>query len=353
MKHLGLLGLSLVIFCSLARAETTRLRPLNFADASMVAALLGGVASGGNYSPDNMEHFARDTVAMGLRRLPSGEGQWAQNAEARSYPGDTGALLPLPEGISQRPVAIMQQNALLLRGTSEALDQLEELVRLLDRPVPMINVELKLLDQPEQTVDQWGIDFQSFNGAAAAGSAGNAPPTGLMLRYGVANLAGLLGLDRSRNRGNNVTAVNVTTLNDTDAACSFGETLPFFVSHVSYDALGNRHVDSEVYAVFTGVELFVHPRITGNDTVTMRLRPTLTEAAGQVTAPDGGNLPITRSVLTDTVVRIPDGESLVIGGFSRLNDSQMASFRTLLGERRTTSSSHPVLIVTPHIIRPQ
>ncbi|MEI6503342.1 MAG: hypothetical protein WCP21_20205, partial [Armatimonadota bacterium] len=187
----------------------------------------------------------------------------------------------------------------------------------------------------------------------AVGSNANAPAAGPQLRYGVGDLSALLGVDRRRSRGKNVTGANVTTFDNTPATVSFGETLPFFVSHVSYDAFGNRNVGTETYSVFNGIELFVQPRLTANDTVTMRLRPTITEGAGVVTAPDGSNIPITRSVLTDTTVRVGDGQSLVIGGLNRLNDSQLSSFQSLLGEKRVNRSSNPMLIVTPHIIREQ
>lgn len=337
-----------------SHAESTRVLQLNYADASAMASWLGGVAAGGRYSPAAAENFAHRTIATGLKRMPAGEGQWAWNAEGRSYPNEAGgAILPVPEGLTLRPVALMDQNALLVRGTGDALDQVEELVRLLDKPMKMISIELKLVDQPEEQVAEWGIDFQALGGNAAVGSNGNAPAAGIQLRYGVGDLSALLGLDRRGSRGKNVTGANVTTFDNTPATVSFGETMPFFVSHVSYDGFGNRHVDTEPYSVFHGIELFVHPRLTANDTVTMRLRPTLTEGAGVATAPDGSSIPITRSVLTDTTVRVKDGQSLVIGGMNRLSDSQLDRFQSLLGEKRVNRSSNPMLIVTPHIIREQ
>ena len=347
--------LSLALLSGVAvHAESTRMIRLNFADASAMASWLGGIAAGGKYSPAVAEDFAHRTIATGLRRMPAGEGQWAWNAEGRSYPNEAGgAILPVPEGITQRPVALMDQNALLVSGSSDALDQVEELVRLLDKPMKMVNIELKLVDQPEEQVDEWGIDFQALNGNATAASNGNASAAGPQLRYGVGDLSALLGVDRRSSRGKNVTGANVTTFDNTPATVSFGETMPFFVSHISYDAFGNRHVDTETDSVFNGIELFVHPRITGNDTVTMRLVPTITEGAGVVTAPDGSNIPIPRSVMTDTTVRVQDGQSLVIGGLSRLSDSQLDSFQSLLGEKRINRTSNPMLIVTPHIIREQ
>jgi len=325
---------------------------LNFADAAYVVSLLGGVAP--ERAEPNLDAFVYETIAGAVRQLPQAEGQWLSNFLARSFPVSSTSSGPirLPEGLSQPPVAILEQNAILLRGTPEALDRTEEIIALLDKPQAMINIELKLLDDPQEKVREWGLDFQALGGPVAVGSAGNAPATGLQLRYSVANLHALFGWDVRQIQGRNVTGANVTTFNNTPASIAFGQALPFFVSHVTYDFWGNRYVDVEPYVIFTGIELWVHPRLTGGDTVTMRLVPTIVEAMGAVTAPDGSSVPITKHIVTDTQVRVRDGESMIIGGLQRLADETTQRFRSLLGEKRISRSSHPVLIVTPHIIRP-
>lgn len=348
--RLALLILLLLSLPALSLAQGgMRLVRLSFADATQLAASFGGGGASG-YSPAVSEDFARATIAMGLQRLPGAAGQWQSNTAARSYPGGSGAIAP-PAGLSQPPVAIPAQNALMLRGTPEALDRTEEIITMLDKPARMVNIELAMLDTPEERVEQWGLDFRTFNGSAAAGSVGNVPPAGAMLRWGIGNLDLLFGLDQRRARGREATGANVTTFNNTPATVSFGQTLPFFVSRVSYDVFGNRHVDIEPNSIFTGIELYVLPRINRDDSVTLRLVPTIVEAAGAVTAPDGSSLPITRNVMLDTQVRVQDGEAFVVGGLRRVTDSQTERFRTALGETKITRSSHPVLVVTANIIR--
>lgn len=356
MRRYGLLaGLWLLLLSvTFAHAEQVRLIRLNYADATVVAASFGGASTDAVSRRPDPDAFVRESIANALRRLPAADGQWLPAMMARSAPEQGGGpALQVPVGLSQPPVAIPAQNALLVRGSGEAIDQLQEILSLLDRPVPMVSIDCRMVDQPREQVDEWGIDFQAFNGDVAVGTTGNAPVRGLLLHYGVGNLQALIGRDLRNTRGNETTGASVTTFDNTDAFVAFGEDLPFFVSHVTYDWWGTRQVYTEPYSIFTGIEMFVHPRITGDDTVTMHLRPNIVEAAGQVTAPDGSNIPITRRTLTDTTVRVADGQSLVISGFNRLSDSQMDNFRGLLGGRRITRSSNPVLIVTPHIIRPQ
>jgi type II secretory pathway component GspD/PulD (secretin) len=344
--------LALGVSCAWAQEGQTRLVRLQFADATCLAAMLGG--TGLEFTEPNPDRFVLDSIVMAASRLPGAAGRWQRNAAGQSYPGTSGAApLRLPAGITQPPLAVPQQNALLLRGSADALDRLEEIIALLDKPQAMVNIELTMLDTPEERVEQWGVDFQAMNGNVAVGTVGNAPATGLQLRWALGNLRTLAGWDVRSGRGRNDIGANVTTFDNTPATVSFGETLPFFVSHVTYDLFGNRHVDTEAFAIFAGIELWVHPRITGGDTVTMRIVPTITEATGAVTAPDGSSIPITKTIMTDTQVRVRDGDSLMIGGFQRYADETTQRFRSLLGETRVTRSSHPVLLVTPHIIRPQ
>ena len=347
----GFLIVCLVAGITVATAQDGQLRVvrLNFGDAEAIAGLLGGAAPGRN--APNPDVFVQETVVDAVRRLPNDEGRWFQNTAARSYPAG-GAALRTPDGLTQAPVALLPQNAILLRGSADALDQTEELIRLLDKPQAMINIDLRMVDDPTEDVQQWGVDFQAFSPDLQVGTVGNAPASGLQVRWGIGDVQALTGMDLRRGRGRNVVGANVTTFNNTPSTVSFGQVLPFFVSHVTYDVWGNRHVDTEPNAIFTGIEFWVCPRITGDDTVTMRLIPTLTDAVGAVTAPDGSSIPITKTVMTDVQVRVRDGESLVIGGMQRSADEATQRFRSLLGETRLTRTSHPVLLVTPHIIRP-
>jgi len=346
----ALLVMLLVTAMTAAAAQDGQLRVvrLNFGDPEAIVGLLGGIVPG--RAQPAPEVFVHETVVEAVRRLPGGAGRWFQNAAGRSYPAGAAALIP-PDGLTQPPVALLRQNAILLRGSADALDRTEEIIRLLDKPQPMINIDLRMLDDPTEEVQEWGLDFQALTPNLEAGTVGNAPPSGLQVGLGVGDLLAVAGMDLRRSRGRDTVGANITTFNNTPATVSFGQVLPFFISRASYDAWGNRHVNVEPHAIFTGIEFWVLPRITGNDTVTMRLAPTLTDAVGAVTAPDGSSIPITKTVMTEVQVRVPDGQSLVIGGMQRAAEAATRRFRGLLGETQVTSSSHPVLLVTPHIIR--
>ncbi|MFQ6098030.1 MAG: hypothetical protein ACE5O2_09925, partial [Armatimonadota bacterium] len=94
----------------------------------------------------------------------------------------------------------------------------------------------------------------------------------------------------------------------------------------------------------------VLPRVNGDDTVTMRLRPTLVDETGIVGGPMGTSAPVTRRTLAETIVRVPDGQSVCIAGLPRAQDSVNRTFG-LAGTSRTLARSSLAVFVTPKIVR--
>lgn len=345
-------------------AESVRVFELRHADAAYVAVVLGGGRP--SVDPEAVtRQWAADVVDRSLRTLPPpnrADGyrpRWLAYADA--LPADppdqpTAALarvFDIPE-LSQPPVALPGRNALLARGTPDALDRLAEIIAFLDKPVPMVNVEVAVKDTPVQVVQGWGIDFRVWNGDAEAASVGNVPgDAATLLRWGRGRADLLLGFEDRRSRGRTETGINVTTTSGIPAEVGFGQVLPFFTAHVWYDLFGRRHVDYEPDAVFIGLQLWVLPIVLGNDVVRMVLRPTFSYGAGFVASPRGDVIPIVRYESVATTVDVPDGESLLIGGLRNLRDEAHRRFAGLLHDVRVYDSSNPMMFVTPRIVRPQ
>ena len=159
------------------------------------------------------------------------------------------------------------------------------------------------------------------------------------------------GWNQGQTRSETLTAANITTTDNVPAVLTTGRLLPYVTSRTYYGPWRNRVTETVVDAVFIGSELFVQPRINGDDTVTMTLRPTFIDAVGTLAGPHGVQLPITQSVGVATQVTVRDGETMQIGGFERSLAEYNTRFRGLLGERRVRIDSHPRMYVTPRIIR--
>jgi type II secretory pathway component GspD/PulD (secretin) len=269
------------------------------------------------------------------------EAHWLQDASTRSLaPAGLGPVLVVPN-----------QNALLVQGTPAAVDQLRELIALLDQPVPMVNLEVRLVDAPGSRGQEWGADFGFPLGDGTAASQGNEPAAGVRASLQLGHRRLTVGFGQTASQGDVVASANVTTTSNFPAFISVGRMLPYFTSRVSYDELGNRSVDQGVDAVFIGTELYAEPRVNRDDTITAYLEPMFTEAAGSVVGPNGITLPITETLGAATQVTLRDGETIELGGFERSLGEYNDRFAGFLRERNLRVTSHPRLFLTARILR--
>jgi len=268
-----------------------------------------------------------------------------------TFQGELGRFLP--QGLDGPPVAIERDNSLLVRGTPQAIDEFVETLALFDVPSRMVNIRADIVDAPVEVERAYGVDLFARAGDAGVGIITAPGDANLALRYTTGNFSGFLGALDRETRGKVQLSPQVTTMNRSPAVLSVGQTIPFVQSAINYDQFGNRYVDYYVDNVFVGVELFVLPRINGDDTVTMIIRPSVIDRTGEVIGPQGATYPITQQTLTETVVTIPDGQTMLIGGLPRLSTSTTAPFAAgpyPAGSYRL-ERSNLLVFVTPKIIR--
>ncbi len=348
MRQCLIAALIIVASSALCAADTMEVIDLLHLNAGDLAAAFSG---GGSSSADVLDAEATDFAVDAMHyvadraRGRSGDPQPVSVSRGRSAPGGAGNLSGLlPEGLAAPPVAAPNRNALIVRGDRDAIDELREIIAMLDVPVPMVNVELandEVSTSQSRHIDPslraWG-----WGGEASLGRL--AEP---VLGFGLGNLSAVLGYDAGRTNRRTMTAASVTGMSGRPMVISVGEVRPRIVGEVYYDPWGRRQVQYYVEAVFVGVTFWVLPTINADDTVTMVLRPMLSEAAGPAAQIGAGD--VIRRTLVETTVRVPDGRSLVIGGLDRHADELSRSLPLSAVEMRTDGSS--ILSVTPRIIR--
>ncbi|MEO3693808.1 type II secretion system protein GspD, partial [Roseateles paludis] len=120
---------------------------------------------------------------------------------------------------------------------------------------------------------------------------------------------------------------------------------------------------------FSGIALDVTPQIDAADTITLHIHPSVTSVTEKVKQVDLGTignyrLPLASSSVneTDTVVRIPDGQIVAIGGLMQTESSQRGSgvpgtsniplLSSLLGNRASSGRKREIVVlIKPSIIR--
>lgn len=334
----------------LARADSVRTIPLRYADARAVAAYVSGLC------PDAEEvleitarRFVTDTIEKAIRRADGQTGRWHSTASASPAPGAT--RLPLAwalDGLVQPLVPLPAENALLARGTPEAIDALLEVVRLLDRPGPMVTVQVRLLEDMALAETDWLAAPDLDSGELAVSHERPLPPSSRHFRWGVLRAQAVAAIEEGRGFSRATTGASVTSLSGAPGLLSVGHAVPVFRTQIGYDDAGNRVTETTPSALFIGLELLVVPRVTAGDDVVMRLRPTLTSWAGQVMGPGEALYPVTRRALAETEVRVRCGESLAFAGWEEAASDWFTS--DCLGVDYRQAGTRAVMLVTPSII---
>jgi type II secretory pathway component GspD/PulD (secretin) len=110
-----------------------------------------------------------------------------------------------------------------------------------------------------------------------------------------------------------------------------------------------------------GVVLDVTPQISDDGIITMNIHPTITERTGVATSPQGNSVPIVDLRETDTVVRVAEGETVVIAGLISDRQLEETSKVPLLGDipvvgplfrkkRLESRKTDLVILLTPRIL---
>jgi len=117
-----------------------------------------------------------------------------------------------------------------------------------------------------------------------------------------------------------VNAPRVTTRNNQPATVSFTREIPYFYAVTTYDEFGKREVDFEAETVAITQSLTVTPRILEDGSVVLGLQGEIEDQVGTMAGPNGEVQPVVNTQAFYTQVRVADGETIVIGGFTRTTE---------------------------------
>ncbi len=155
----------------------------------------------------------------------------------------------------------------------------------------------------------------------------------------------------------------VATLNNQPAVIRVGTQDVFFTTTTQVDPRTGTIIQTAVTpsTINEGIVLDVTPQISDDGIITMDIHPTITERTGQATSPRGDTVPIVDVRETDVVVRVAEGETVMIGGLlsnrslDTINKVPVLGDIPLLGSlfRRDSKESRKidlVILLTPKIL---
>ena len=269
-------------------------------------------------------------------------------------------------------------NMVVIRDTPEAVRMAEKLVASLDVAEPEVMLEVEVLEISRSAVQDLGIEYPgsamltpSPLGTAAASAASTTG--GLVLSdlahqnshtIGVSALSVTLNAMKTAGVVTTLASPRIRTRNKEKAKVLIGSREPVLTNSVT-PTVGGSVVTGSVQYLDVGLTLEVQPTVYQDGDVAIKLNLEVSSILKQVTSPQSGSVAYeigTRNA--NTLLRLKDGETQILGGLIQESDTRTANSIPGLGDIPILShlfgTNHTdrekdeiVLSITPHIVRMQ
>ena len=347
---------------------------------SMAASTGAGGAAAGGIGAGGAGGAAVGGAAAGVGGTGGGAGAQGGGGGSSSSVGGTDSpdmFGELEEGIMNllSPDGVMNLNetAALLQVTDRPsrLDRVEQyLEAVMLRVTRQVQIEARVIEVELRDEFSAGINWNTVIGGltnSVTVSQTLAPATsgGLTLALKVGDFSALLNAFATQGKVNVLSSPRVTAMNNEPAIMRIGTQDVFFTTTTQVNPETGQILQASVtpQAITEGVVLSVTSQISSDGIINMSINPSITERTGQATSRLGDTVPIISVRETDTLVRVREGETIVIAGLMQDKATTNNAKVPVLGDvplvgqlfRRTEtrrSKTDLVILLTPTIMGP-
>ncbi len=190
------------------------------------------------------------------------------------------------------------------------------------RALRQVRIVAKILEVELREEFSAGLDWALLvknAGNAVAVTQRLAPTRGsgaFTIGVNINDFKGLLDAFAGQGRVNVMASPWVMAMNNEPAVMRVGTQDVYFVTTSQVDASSGQILQTVVtpQTINEGVTLSVTPQITADGVINMSIMPSITERTGTATSRLGDQVPIVSVRETDTLVRVHEGETIVIAG---------------------------------------
>jgi type II secretory pathway component GspD/PulD (secretin) len=234
----------------------------------------------------------------------------------QSQGGDLAAFMP-PD--IDEVLGLVGLNALLVKGKSqESLDQFEDLIKWLDQPVKQCIVEVMFVQMSVKEAMSLGSSFEFAGMPFSMVHTGGGNEGDFAARYVKGNLRVAISSLQSEGKAKVVNNPRVVVQNGGKASFLMDESIPFVLFQNDPNLMTGETTQIPIIEMETftqGItvqEVTIHP----DNSVTLRVDPKLETPGAGIPIPGGiGELHGGSRYLIDTIVRVKNGETIMMGGF--------------------------------------
>lgn len=328
-----------------------------------------------------------------------GFGGGGTRSSQRQYPNNT--------GIGDATITVNQETRKVIVVTdAETNDNIKEVIASLDQPKPQVLIKVVFLEVTYNDSLDFGVEgsytknlggsFMSgmvtnFNvvsnvvvptsitpaisgntlsaangfGLAAAGSNPNPPGAGLYQILGKDYQVAVRAIAQA-GKAEILSRPSILARNGQPATITIGQQVPL-ISGTRFDSLGNQ-LNTVTYQN-VGIILRVTPFITPDGMVEMIVSPETSQLADRsqwvpISSGTGGSItaPVINTRSADTVVVVPDAQTVIIGGLMERQKNDVNSKIPILGDipglgvlfthkSKNTQKTELMIFLTPHVVQ--
>lgn len=266
----------------------------------------------------------------------------------------------------KEPYVDEKANMLALREPPEVIAVAERLVALHDVAEPEVMLEVEVLEVKTSRLTELGISFPnsfSISPLPATGSTALSVESLRSInsaRLGVSVAGLLVNLRREVGDFNTLANPKIRTRNKEKAKILIGDKVPVVTTTNSGS---NGLVSENVSYLDVGLKLDVEPTISLDDEVLIKLALEVSSIAREITSAGGSTVFQIGTRNANTVLRLRDGETQILGGLISNEDRSAANRIPGLGDlpiagrlfssqRDDYQRTELILAITPRIVRP-
>ena len=321
---------------------------------------LGGKSGGG---------AQRQGVAPGMKQGRAGatgslEAGMINGAESRGGPGSGGGQFELEDGV--RVVADEYNNSLLVMATPYEYERIEKSLIKLDVVATQVLIEASIIEVTLTDGLEYGLEW-AFNDNLGGGDTGRGlldlggglGPQVPGFSYTVSDSAdavkAVVNALAEKSLINVISTPSVMVLDNHTASIHVGDQQPI---RSASTVTNGGNVQQSIQYKDTGVKLRVTPSVNDGRLVTLQIEQSITDV-GSVDAATGQRTFLERNVSSTVAIR--SGESVVLGGLIRDNESQGRSGVPLLMDipvlgslfsttTQDTSRTELLIFISPRVV---
>lgn len=306
----------------------------------------GGASGGGGSSSSVGGADAPDLFGQleeGIMNLLSAEGNMNMNR--------TAALLQVTDRTSRLDRVEQYLDAVMLRATRQV--QIEARV-----------IEVELKDEFSAGINWQKVLSGLSKSLTVSQTAAPATSGGFTLALQIGDFTALLNAFATQGKVNVLSSPRVTAMNNEPAIMRIGTQDVFFNTITQVSETG-QVLQSTVtpQSITEGVVLSVTSQISADGIIHMSINPSITERTGEATSRLGDTVPIISVRETDTLVRVREGETIVIAGLMQDRAITSNAKVPLLGDvpivgnlfkstKTSRTKTDLVILLTPTIMGP-